>query len=219
MRAAFAPYPWRAYAPRDLVEQAEPESFLNQFIVSRIEAFLEVHPVYRDERRNLTLAFVNPGAGGTSSRASKALTRKADKSKTLPLEQLPRFEVQLFAGDDGLNAQRPDRLGAELDLFMTRSRRAARPTGETRNSMRRLTYTKAPMSQWVQNPGAFAHIAFIQDYFRPTKEQHYGSQSQPTTSYVSGLAVDLERNATVQENDVVFASGVWFPLAEPANRS
>jgi hypothetical protein len=209
-------YPWRSYQPRRDKVETYTEPFLPAVIARRIWEFLEVHPLYCDSRRVLTLAFINPGDAKHVLAALQRTVDRAAKSRKseAALDKLPQFEVKLYGigdPDDPADAI----LGAELDSFMTNTQELA-PTWTQLELMRRLTYTKGKIAEFIydasSSPDAssFAHIAFIQDYFRPANLETYDFREQSSTAYADGVAFDLERTAEIQANDISFSSGVWL---------
>jgi hypothetical protein len=225
-------YPWRMYRRREDAPRSFDEPFLPGFIARRIMEFLEVHPIYRDQRRILTLAFVNPGDAGHVLAALQRTVDEAAKQRggessldELPrfenaLDELPMFEVKLY-GTAAVDSSGGAVLGSALDAFMSNMQESP-PTWKELELMRRLTYTKGPIENFVDNTSssgdasAFAHIAFIQDYFRPGERESYNVTERTSTAYVSGMAVDLERSAEVNANDITFSSGVWLGTQNPA---
>jgi hypothetical protein len=203
-------YPWRLYTPLTSSADVAPEPFLPRFIARRIEAFLDVHPVYSDHRRTLTLAFVNPGSGQHVKDALLQLVSESASEKGHRLDDLPQFEIKLFTSEQDASETAIERLGAQLDRFMNVTQESGAPSWTEQELMRRLTYTKAHIDEWVGDGAAFAHIAFIQDYFRPSQPQIYDLGSLATTAYVDAMSTDLERSSRVEANEVFFSSGVWL---------
>jgi hypothetical protein len=211
----LAAYPWRRYRPRSQESDAYPEPFLPGFIERRITEFLEVHPVYRDHRRTLSLAFINPGDAEHVRRALQATVDAAAKRGEDELDRLPQFEAKLYADNDPDDAAGASSVGAALDSFMTNTQESA-PSWREQELMRRLTYTKSHLDEFIADTASspeassFAHIAFVQNYFRPGELEAYELDARSTTAYGAGSAVDLERSVAMQANDVAFSSGIWF---------
>jgi len=211
----LAAYPWRLYRPRSQESTSYPEPFLPGFIARRINEFLEVHPVYRDHRRTLSLAFVNPGDAEHVRKGLQATIDAAGKRGEAELDRLPQFEVKLYAAGDAADASGSSAVGSALDSFMTNTQESA-PSWLEQELMRRLMYTKGRIDEFVTDTAAsaeassFAHIAFIQNYFRPGELEAYQLDARTSTAYAAGIAVDLERAAEIQANDVSFSSGIWL---------
>jgi hypothetical protein len=210
-------YPWRLYSPLAASADASPEPFLPRFIARRIEAFLDVHPVYSNHRRTVTLAFVNPGNAQQVRDALLQLVSDSASEKGRRLDDLPQFEVKLFTSEQGATEIAIERLGSQLDRFMNVTQESGAPSWTEQELMRRLTYTKAHIDEWVGDGAAFAHIAFIQDYFRPSQPQIYDLAGLASTAYVDAMSTDLERSSRVEENEVFFSSGVWLGKHRPAS--
>lgn len=213
-------YPWRLYRPREETAHTYNEPFLPRFISRRITEFLEVHPTYCDHNRVLTLAFVNPGdANHVLAALQKTINDAAKQGGESALDCLPQFEVKLYASKGNSPGTV---LGSALDTFMSNMQESP-PTWTELELMRRLSYTKGPVEEFVYDTASsgdassFAHVAFIQNYFRPGERQAYDLYERTSTAYAGGMAVDLERSAEINANDVTFSSGVWFDDREPKN--
>jgi hypothetical protein len=206
----FTAYPWRAYMRRSQLEEARGEPFLATFVARRIEAFLKVHPLYRDQNRTLVLAFVNPSDGAHIRDALLQILKAAAKPREPLLDRVPQFEVKLFAGDESADDAAVERLGSELDRFMSITQESGAPGWLEQELMRRLTYTKGRLDEYIADPSAFSHLAFIQNYFRPGSLQAYDLTERPSTLYIGGLGADVERASEIHANDISFSSGVWL---------
>ncbi len=223
-------YPWRLYQPRDDTTDTYTDSFLPAFIARRIAEFLDVHPAYRNHRRVLTLAFVNAGDASHVLSALQMTLNKTAKQGEAALDELPQFEVKLYTATD-LTAGVETGVGSALDSFMSNTQEAT-PTWTQLELMRRLTYTKATIDEFIYdtsastNSSSFAHIAFVQNYFRPGELEAYTISDRTSTAYLGGTASDLERAAEIHANDITFSSGIWIgqqsreqPLTQLMSRS
>lgn len=205
-------YPWRRYEQLGSDPEATPEPHLPSYIARRIEAFLEVHPLYKDQKRTLELTFINAGRAEHIRDALRIVVRQALRGKGSDGDGIPRFEVRLLA-DAG---PRFSELGAELDAFMGEARESETVDWRDRELMERLSYTKAETTDYLSDARAFAHLAFIEDYFRPNQPQPYNLGDQAGSAYVEGLAPDIRRVARVTANEVQFVNGTWLPHSEAA---
>ena len=204
-------YPWRRYSPVALREIAEPEPYTAAFIARRIEAFLEVHPIYRHRDRTLSLVFVNPGAATHVKEALHHVLQRAARtaSQAANLDAIPRFELRLVSGERAYGASRQG-LGSSLDNFMTSVQESGAPGWLDVELMRRLTYTKGSLSEYISSSTAFAHLTFVEQYFASDYSGTYRIDDHASSLYGRGLAPDLERRSEIQANDVVFTSGIWL---------
>jgi hypothetical protein len=215
LESGYAPYPWRRYLP--LTERARQERppWLSRYIARRVERFLDVHPSYADERRTIKLAFINPGpARHVKDALLQLVTAYLKRRSGDGLRALPAFELQLLSDEqlaDGV-------LGSSLDVFMGFVPEDGQPTVEALEVMKRLSYTKGTTAGFLQDPKAFAHITFVEDFFRPGSELFEVSlEDHPSSLYASALATDAERLAEEEPAATRFLNTAWTG-GQPAGR-
>lgn len=208
-------YPWRIYSPLASQKAAAPETFVPGFMARRIQAFLEVHEAYKDERRTLVLAFVNPRRGDHIKDALLKVLRDAERKRKTGLSVVPRFEVKLFT----TSADYESAVGSGLDTFMGEAQETGAPTWIEQELMQRLTYTKERLPDYLTDSTAFAHIAFIENYFRPDRFQAYELDARPNCAFVKGMAADVARDVEIAPNEVVFTNGGWLGGETSAGRA
>lgn len=209
LEAGYAPYPWRRYLPTSERTRLQRHPSIRRYIARRVERFLDVHPSYRDERRTLRIAFINPG-GCSHIRdallllADPAVRRKDDEGL---LRRLPAFELQLLSDDTG---DSDDLLGADLDIFMGLTPEEGQPSDTAMEVMKRLTYTKGTAARFLTDPKSFAHMTFVENFFRPQSELvEWPRGAHPSSFYVAGLAVDTERLAQMEPAATRFLTSSW----------
>ena len=181
--------------------------WLSRYIARRVERFLDVHPSYADERRTIKLAFINPGpARHVKDALVQLVTVYLKRRSGEGLRELPAFELQLLSDEqltDGV-------LGSSLDVFMGFVPEEGQPTVEALEVMKRLSYTKGATAGFLQDPKAFAHITFVEDFFRPGSELFEVSLGDhPSSLYASGLATDGERLAEEEPAATRFLNTAW----------
>ena len=166
-RVGLRAIPWRRYLPLSDRSRQERPPWLSRYIARRVERFLDVHPSYADERRTIKLAFIDPGpARHVKDALVELVTAYLKRRSGEGLRELPAFELQLLSDEqlaDGV-------LGSSLDVFMGFVPEDGQPTVEATEVMKRLSYTKGTTAGFLQDPKAFAHITFVEDFFRPGSE-------------------------------------------------
>lgn len=209
LESGYAPYPWRRYTAFSQRARVTRHPALHRYIARRIERFLSVHPSFADERRTVRLAFVNPGTAAHVRDALLEVVRPRLRGRKglQDLSTVPAFDLQLLADgsqvDDGV-------LGAELDLFMSQVPEDGQPSDTAIEVMKRLSYTKGRTGKFLQDPKAFAHLLFLEDYFQPRFELvEARSDAHPESTYVSSLATDTERLPRVQAAATQFLRATW----------
>lgn len=209
LEPSYAPYPWRRYLPVSRRAAVQRPPSLHRYIARRIERFLDVHPAYRDERRTIRLAFINPGSAAHVRDALRLLVKPIARGRTVPL---PSFELQLLADSE---SQQADLLGSDLDLFMSLTPEDGQPSDADLEVMKRLSYTKGDSSRFLTDPKAFAHLTFVEDFFRPQPELvEWSREAHPTSHYVGGLAADTERLPTIEPASTRFLTSTWTGAAD-----
>ncbi len=205
LESSYAPYPWRRYLPASMRVQRQRHPTLPRYIKQRIERFISVHPSYADDRRTIRLAFVNPGK---ASHVLAALLSLVEANLDRPggeAPELPRFELELLS-----NAGVDETLGADLDSFMVLSPEDGERTSSELELMKRLSYTKGTTSEFLYSPKAFAHVAFVEDYYEPRRELvERDTNAHPSSFYLGGLAADTERLATRGAGVTNFFTSTW----------
>jgi hypothetical protein len=198
LESGYAPYPWRSYLELADRSHQERHPSLHRYIAGRIERFLDVHPSYADERRTLQLAFVN---SGNSSHIVESLLFLLKRRRNL-LSKTPTFDLKLLS-DDGLG-------GSDLDYFVGFAQEDRQPSDAELEVMKRLSYTKGVTNEFLEDPKSFAHITFLEDFFKPRKDlRQWPSEAHPSSMYVSGLASDTERLAKVDAGATRFLTATW----------
>lgn len=198
LESSYAPYPWRSYLEFADRSHQERHPSLHRYIAGRIERFLDVHPSYADERRTLQLAFVNPGDGSHIRQSLLSLLRRRRNL----LEQTPAFNLKLLS-DDG-------RGGSDLDLFVGFAQEDRQFTDSELELVKRLSYTKGVTADFLKDPNSFAHITFLEDFFRPRRDLiQWPAQAHPSSMYIDGLAADTERLAKVDAGATRFLTATW----------
>ena len=207
LESGYAPYPWRRYLPFSERDRQERHPTLHRYIARRIERFLDVHPSYADERRSLRIAFVNPGGAAHIRDALLFLVEPyLKKQRGAALKSLPAFDLQLLSD----KADATELVGAELDLFMGFTPEEGQPTDAAMEVMKRLSYTKGSVSEFMQDPKSFAHITFLEDFFQPQPDLlEWMADAHPSSMYVSGLAADTERLAKIEPAATRFLRATW----------
>lgn len=222
LESGYAPYPWRRYLPVSKRSELQRPPSLRRYIARRIERFLDVHPNYRDERRTLRLAFINPGSGTHVRDALLLLVDPVVRGKKGV--QLPSLELQLLSDAP---AHEVELLGADLDLFMGLTPEDGQPSDAAMEVMKRLSYTKGAADEFLTDPKSFAHLTFVENFFRPQPDLvEWERQAHPTSYYVGGLAADTERLARTEASATRFLTSTWtgsgggsHPLASLATRT
>jgi hypothetical protein len=208
LEPGYAPYPWRRYLPVSRRAALQRPPTLHRYIARRVERFLDVHPNYRDDRRILRLAFINPGSASHVRDALLLLVEPLVRGREV---HLPLFELQLLA-DAG--SPQSDVLGSDLDLFMSLTPEDGQPSDATLEVMKRLSYTKGNASEFLTDPKAFAHLTFVEDFFRPQPELvEWPRRSHPTSHYVGALAADTERLPQIDPASTRFLTSTWTGTA------
>ena len=222
LESAYAPYPWRRYLPTGQLARRERPPSLQRYIARRIERFLDVHPSYADERRTLRLAFINPGTGAHIKNALLSLMATRTMGRGGDLTNAPSFDIQLLSDEqDGVGV-----LGAELDLFMGHTPEDGQPTDVAVEVMKRLSYHKGRTSEFLSDPKSFAHLVFVEDFFKPQFDMvEVPRNSHPSSMFVGGLAADIERLTRIEPAATRFLSATWggsssgAPVADVASRT
>lgn len=206
LESAYAPYAWRRYLPAGQLSRSERPPMLHRYIARRIERFLDVHPSYADERRTLRLAFINPGTGAHIKDALLSLMTTRTTGRGADLRKAPAFDIQLLSDEqNGVGV-----LGAELDLFMGHTPEDGQPTDVAVEVMKRLSYHKGSTSEFLSDPKSFAHLVFVEDYFKPQFDLvEVPRSSHPSSMYVGGLAADIERLTRIEPAATRFLSATW----------
>ncbi len=213
LESCYAPYPWRRYLPASKRVQQQRHPSLRRYIAQRIERFISVHPSYADDRRTIKLAFVNPGDASHVLAALLSLVESNLKRNDGKAPELPKFELELLS-----DAGADETLGAALDSFMVLSPEYAAPSDSDLELMQRLSYTKGTTSEFLHSPKAFAHIAFVEDFYEPRRELvQRGTNAHPSSFYLGGLAADTERLATRGAGVTNFLTSTWTGGADPSN--
>lgn len=207
LESGYAPYPWRRYLPFTERARQERHPSLRRYIARRIERFLDVHPSYADERRTLRLAFINPGsAGHVRDSLLQLITPYLKKRGGEGLKNIPALDLQLLSDGSDVDSL----LGTDLDLFMSFTPEEGQPSDAALEVMKRLSYTKGSASEFLQDPKAFAHITFLEDYFQPRPELvEWPADAHPTSLYAQGLAADNERLAKIEPGATRFIRATW----------
>ncbi|MFD5570154.1 FtsK/SpoIIIE domain-containing protein [Streptomyces cadmiisoli] len=188
-----APMLWRRYRPQS---QANPGEHRPGYITRRIEHFLRVHPEYRDERQVLSLAFHEPGDGGTVLAALRRLVRPLATEGTL--EPLPQLQVTIVSSSSAPSALQGVVSGA------TASSRADA-------TLDRILRDRVSLQQAAPDDGVpeFAHLSFVFQSSLDREPAAVDLASRAGTLYAGGLAAAPGRHTEPGRNETAFSWGVF----------
>ncbi|MFE4953466.1 FtsK/SpoIIIE domain-containing protein [Streptomyces sp. NPDC056653] len=188
-----APLLWRRYRPQS---QANPGEHRPAYIARRIEHFLRVHPDYRDERQVLSLAFHEPGDGGTVLAALRRLVRPLTTEVTP--QPLPQLEVTIVSSSSAPTALQGVVSGA------TASSRSDAP-------LDRILRDRVSLKRAAPDDGVpeFAHLSFVFQSSLDREPAAVDLGSRAGTLYVGGLAAAPGRHTEPGRNETAFSWGTF----------
>lgn len=188
-----APLLWRRYRPQS---QANPGEHRPAYMARRIEHFLRVHPEYRDERQVLSLAFHEPGDGGTVLAALRRLVRPL-ATEAAP-QPLPQLEVTIVSSSSAPSALQGVVSGVAA-------------SGRSDAPLDRILRDRVSLKRAVPDDGVpvFAHLSFIFQSSLDREPAAADLASRAGTLYVGGLAAAPGRHTEPGRNETSFSWGTF----------
>ncbi|MFI9249654.1 FtsK/SpoIIIE domain-containing protein [Streptomyces sp. NPDC053069] len=191
--AEAAPLLWRRYRPQS---QANPGEHRPGYIARRIEHFLRVHPEYRDERQVLSLAFHEPGDGGTVLAALRRLVRPLATESTP--QPLPQLQVTIISSSSA-----PSALQGVVSGATASSRSDA--------TLDRILRDRVSLQRAAPDDGIpeFAHLSFVFQSSLDREPAAVDLTSRAGTLYAGGLAAAPGRHTEPGRNETAFSWGTF----------